>query len=68
MAAKIIKKTLEEAAHHGNEQGDQLYMGVLFSFLVKCAFPVYATVQYTYTSVTLHKVPEQHGHVYLVNL
>ena len=40
-------------------QGDQLYITVLFWYLVKCDL--------SYTSVTFNKVLEQHGHVYLVS-
>ena len=45
-------------------QGDQLKHGRVFLVL----FPVYAcTVAYT-GQVTFYKVPEKHGHVYLVGL
>ena len=33
-----------------------------------CPTIAYASVQYTFTSVTFYKVPEQRSHVYLVTL
>ena len=41
-------------------QGDQLYMAVHFWYRVKSDLPVYVC--------TFYKVPEKHGHVYLVRL
>ena len=43
-------------------------MALCFWYLVKRDLPSvrYCTVEYT--SVTVYKVPEQHGHVYLVVL
>ena len=51
-------------------QGDQLYIDVCFWYLVSrdLSSPVHAcTVVYT-GPVTFNKVPEPHGHVYLVGL
>ena len=39
---------------------DQWYMGVFFGYLQKVITSVYATIEIFY------KVPENHGHVYLV--
>ena len=51
-------------------QGDQLCMAVFIWYLVKRDCPVSRVLCCTvaYTSVTFSKVPEQHGHVYLVGL
>ena len=49
-----------------NVQGDQLYMAVFFWYLVQCTLYT-CTVAYT-GKVTFYKVPEQHGHAYLVTL
>ena len=49
-------------------QGDQLYMAVCFWFLVKRDLSSVRYCTVAYTSLTFYKVPEQHGHVYLVGL
>ena len=48
-------------------QGDQLYMAVYFSGLVKSIRCTQCTVAHT-GKVTFYKVPEQQSHVYLVGL
>ena len=49
-------------------QYDQLNMAVFFCYLGKVTSPVSTcTVKYT-EQVTFYKVPEKHGHVYLVTL
>ena len=47
-------------------QGDQLHIAVLFWYLVKSDLSSIRFCTGTYTSVIFYKVPEQHGHVYLV--
>ena len=57
--------------YHGDQvQGDQLYMAVLFWYLVKrdLSNVRYCTVYVVFTTVTFYKVPEQHGRIYLARL
>ena len=44
------------------------YMTVFFWYLVKRDLSSARQCTKAYTSVTFHKIPEQHGHVYLVGL
>ena len=48
--------------------GDQLYMAVLFWYIVKPHLTSVRFCTVAYTFVTFYKVPEQHDHVYLVGL
>ena len=45
-------------------QGDQLYMAVCFEEKVTC--PVYVCSVAKIRQVTFYKVPEKHGHVFLL--
>ena len=47
-------------------QGDKLNMTVFFWYLVKR--DLYSVCTVAYTSVILYKIPDKHGHVYLVGL
>ena len=47
---------------------DQINIAVFFWYLVKSECPVYASIHMYTVQVTLYKVPEKHGHVYLVTL
>ena len=50
-------------------QGDQLYIAVYLWYLVKRDLSSFATVhKRQYTNATFYKVPDKHGHVYLVGL
>ena len=70
--------SIQNASHKNEDsgevgiQGEKLYTAVLFWHFLKRDFcpVIYATVQYRIlkTNVTFYKVPEKHGHFYLVGL